>query len=63
MTMRTETNHYDIFKALILRYGMNDIRDTHQCLDTFSHTSIIRVARNKIPHQTLCNIFATSDQI
>jgi len=24
---------------------------------------IYRVAQNKIPHQTICNIFATSDQI
>jgi len=24
---------------------------------------IYRVARNKIPHQTICNIFATSGQI
>ena len=63
MTMRSETDRYDIFKALIWRYGMNGIRDTHQCLDTFSHTSIIWVAQNKIPHQTICNIFATSDQI
>jgi len=42
---------------------MNDICDTHQCVDTFSQTSIIRVAQNKIPHQTICNIFTTSDQI
>ena len=27
------------------------------------HTDIYRVAQNKIPHQTICNILATSDQI
>ena len=29
----------------------------------FMRDSIYRVAQNKIPHQTICNIFATSDQI
>jgi len=28
-----------------------------------SFMNIYRVAQNKIPHQTICNIFATSGQI
>jgi len=28
-----------------------------------THRRIYRVAQNKIPHQTICNIFATSSQI
>jgi len=31
------------------------------CIHTYIHT--YRVAQNKIPHQTICNIFATSGQI
>ena len=31
--------------------------------NTRTHTHVHRVAQNKIPHQTICNIFSTSGEI